>query len=433
MILEFTLENYRSFRDRATWSMEPEARIKERDPDVNDRNTTRAGDVDLLKVAGIYGANASGKSNIVRGLFTLRSLVLHSSKETQAGEGFPIEPFKLDATTAHAPTTLEVVALAHELQFRYRVELTVEKVVREELWLRPAGADEETLAFDRTGQSYACGPAWSRDSEVERRTRENALHLSVASQFNNPIAEQIVEWFRDVRVINALAHLDNRRTAQLLRDPATADLVRTLIRHADFGIVDIEVQTYDAEQLPRDLPANVRDMIARTSPRLVFTHESTRQDGSLDRVTFDESEESAGTLKLTKLAGAIVNALMQGTPLIVDEIDARLHTLLTLQVVRLFQDEVSNPRHAQLLFATHDSNLLTRTLLRRDQIWFTEKNRATGATELYSLAEIQTDDGKVIRNDRNYEADYLQGRYGAVPFFGNLRSLVGDLLSRGDR
>jgi predicted ATPase len=430
MLVEFTIENYRSLRDRATWSMEPEPRLSERDAEVNQANIFRAGDVDLLAVAGVYGANASGKSNVIRAIFMLRAAVLNSSKESQAGEGFPVEPFKLDPAYAQRPCALEAVGLIGARQFRYLAEFTAASVVREGLWFREAAAEEEQLAYMREGDAYTVGSAWSQDIELERRTRSDALHLSVAAQFHNAAAESVVGWFRDLRVINTLAHLNNRQTAAMLGDPVTARLVRALLQSADLGIVDVRAEQYTGDDLPDNLPAARRTALLRRPPRLVFTHRCAAGLGVEAEVRFDEDEESAGTLKLAQLAGAIVHALHRGTPLIVDEIDARLHTLLTLEIIRLFQDESTNPRRAQLLFATHDTNLITRTLLRRDQVWFTEKDRATGATALYSLAEIRQGDGKVVRNDRNYEADYLQGRYGAIPFFGDLRGTLSDLMPR---
>lgn len=144
-------------------------------------------------------------------------------------------------------------------------------------------------------------------------------------------------------------------------------------------------------------------------------------------VEFDLSrDESAGTAKAFELAGPIVEALANGDVVVIDELDAHLHTLLAKQIVELFQDPVTNPHGAQLVFASHDTNLLTRTLLRPDQLWFVEKSRKTHASDLYSLAELRLDDTAGVR----YEADYLQGRYGAIPFFGNLHAILGEALKK---
>jgi hypothetical protein len=150
-------------------------------------------------------------------------------------------------------------------------------------------------------------------------------------------------------------------------------------------------------------------------------------------IPFDlATDESAGTVKAVALAGPIIEALAHGSTLVIDEFDARLHTLLAKQLVELFQDPLTNPHDAQLIFTSHDTNLLTRTLLRRDQLWFVEKSHKTHASDLYSLAEFRLEDGSRIRNDARYEVDYLQGKYGAIPFFGNLKAQLGEALTETD-
>lgn len=415
MLVELTLRNYRSFLDRFTWSLEPETRLAERDDAVNEANLHHEPGGDLLKVSALYGANASGKSNLLRALTDLRQHVLGSASEAQAGDGFHWRPFRL--STDPEPIELEVVAVRDGMTFRYGVLATPKAVQEEWLYLRAPESAEESLAFYRRGKAYETGPAWPRDGALEARTRPDALHLSVAAQFNHEVAEPILGWFRAIHNVGSATASGFSHTAKLLDDPKAGEAIRALVRKADLGIVDLQ--------------ARVDPVQSTHAPRPLFTHRFQDEQGTIRREIFEAEDESAGTVKLAAFAGPVIEALHRGSLLVVDEIDARLHTLLTMEVIRLFQDPVSNPHGAQLLFATHDTNLLTRSLLRRDQIWFTEKNRSTGATDLYSLAEVKLPDGRSVRNDRNYERDYLQGRYGAVPFFGNLRALVGLALDDG--
>lgn len=203
------------------------------------------------------------------------------------------------------------------------------------------------------------------------------------------------------------------------------------MRRLDFGIEDLRVVVPE-----RILDSKYDAVLKNLSNRQVEAYMNTRFPPRVfairGGVEFDlDRDESAGTIRAFELAGPLVEVLAGGDIVIIDEFDARLHTLLSKQLVELFQDSVTNPRDAQLIFASHDTNLLTRTLLRRDQLWFVEKSRKTQASSLYSLAELRLDDGKAVRNDARYEVDYLQGKYGAIPFFGNLHAILGETIKKG--
>ncbi len=434
MLIEFSVANFRSFRDRVTLSLEAEPRISERDKSVDDRNIAHTPDGDLLRVVGLYGANASGKSNLITALSTLRSLVLNSAREGQSRDPLPAMPFRLDPESQAGPSELEVVFGHHGQQVRYGVAFTEARVVQEWLFVRPTDAAEEERWFERTGDTFEAGGAWVRDPGIEQKTRAEALHLSVAAAWNHAQAQKIFGWFNDdLRVLNGLDEAAfPLETIQLLDDDTHAAIIRALICRLDFGIDDLEVAISNIEGLPWSIKSVrteagkidvVRERRRRTqSRRLVAIRQGVRFDL--------KDDESAGTNKAVALAGPIVSALAHGGILVVDEFDARLHTLLAKQLVELFQDPVTNPHDAQLVFTSHDTNLLTRTLLRRDQLWFVEKSHKTHASDLYSLAEFRLDDGKAVRNDARYEVDYLQGKYGAIPFFGNLKAILGDTLAK---
>lgn len=404
MLIEFSVANFRSFRDRVTLSLEAEPRISERDKSVDERNVAHTDHGDLLRVVGIYGANASGKSNLVIALSTFRDLVLNSAREGQSGDRLPAAPFRLDSDSLTSSSEFEVVFTNDGTQFRYGTAFTGTRIEREWLFVRLIEADTEERWFERTENTFETGGAWIRDPSIEQRTRPEALHISAAAAWNHTQARKILLWFfSNLSLLNG--HLENNQglTISMLDHPVQGEVIRALIRRLDFGLDDLQLLAKD-----------------RKTQRLM----AIRQGIPFDLVT----DESAGTNKAVALAGPIVSVLGHGGTLVIDEFDARLHTLLAKQLVELFQDPTTNPHDAQLVFASHDTNLLTRTLLRRDQLWFVEKSHKTHASDLYSLAEIRLDDGKAIRNDARYETDYLQGKYGAIPFFGNLKALLGEAL-----
>jgi hypothetical protein len=429
MLVELSVANYRCFRDRVTLSLEAEPRISERDKAVDERNIAHTPDGDLLRVVGIYGANASGKSNLLRALSALRSMVLDSAREGQAGDRLPVDPFRLDADARRAPTELEVVLVEHGVQYRYGLAVTGAGVEREWLFSRTFGQDEQRC-FERDRETYEVGSGWQRDESLERKTRSEALHLSVAAAFNHAQARMLLAWFRRLRLIGGLeAPGIAKHTARLLGDEVLGATIRSLMRRLDFGVEDLRVEG-DLRLIDEDGWAEAvrRKAVAEGVPvGPAFPRVVAVRGG----VEFDlYTDESAGTAKAFQLAGPIVEALAGGDLVVIDEFDARLHTLLAKQIVELFQDPLTNPHDAQLVFASHDTNLLTRTLLRRDQLWFVEKSRKTHSSDLYSLAELRFEDGKGVRNDARYEADYLQGRYGAIPFFGNLHAILGEALKK---
>ncbi len=232
----------------------------------------------------------------------------------------------------------------------------------------------------------------------------------------------ILKWFLDVGLLHGLQDMQyGGFTASLLQDEALRPRLLDFIQRADVGIENLTVseKPLDEEALKR-LPEQVQDQIRKQKPRIaeVSAVHSKFRDGVKEGLATTDffSEESDGTKKLFCIAGPLLESLTFGRVVVLDELDARLHPLLTKAVVRLFNSSVSNPNNAQLIFATHDTNLLDNDMLRRDQIWFTEKTQQ-GATALYSLAEMK------VRNDASFEKNYIAGRYGAIPFLGGLAAL----------
>ena len=426
MLIEFTVRNYRSFKEPVTLSLIATA-LKSAHPDVDRDNVFSVTDkMNLLRSSVIYGANASGKSNLIRALAFMRRFVLDSSRETQADEAIPVESFRLSTETENAPSYFEVVFCLANKRYRYGFEADAQRIHSE--WLYHVPTEREALLFQRQGNSISLSGQFKEGKGLESRTRENALFLSVAAQFNGPIATEILRWFRSVGVILGVEDVGYRGfTISKFEDGSFQDEIKTIIKRLDFGIADIEIQSQEVPEgdfpigLFRELqkvidPDEKQDFRPPTQvKRVASTHKKYTASNTFDSfVTFDfENNESAGTKKLFYLLGPILDILKSGRVLFIDELDARFHPFIVLAILRLFNSPLSNPLNAQLVFATHSTNLLDNKLLRRDQIWLLEKDRF-GATDLFSLAEYR------VRNDASFEKDYLAGKYGAVPYVSSL-------------
>ena len=378
----------------------------------------------LLKSAAIYGANASGKSNLAKALGFMKWFMVNSSKETQSTDAIGVEPFRLSTETEEKPSYFELVFLMGGRKYRYGFEVTQERVISE--WLFYVPNVRETKLFERKLDNIKPSKHFDADG-IQQRTRSNALFLSVSAQFNVYLAEKILEWITDkLNIISGLhdqAYL-SYTVRCFINNKNRADIIQ-LIKKLDLGISEIQVDQEDftTDSLPDEMPDELKKLIVKAERGKVtsigISHRKFDADGNHESIEeFDlESHESEGTKKVFALAGPLITALKEGEILIIDEFDARLHPLISLAIVKLFNSKESNPNNAQLIFMTHDTNLLNNKIFRRDEIWFTEKNRYS-ATDLYSLAEYK------IRNDASFESDYIKGRYGAIPHIGNLNHLI---------
>ena len=423
MLIEFSVGNYRSFKDTVTLSMLA-AGVTAKDKRLDEHNVFAFDDkISLLKSTAIYGANASGKSNLIQAIKFMREFVLNSSKDTQASESIPVEPFRLNTATAKAPSHFEMVFVVEGRRYRYGFELTSERVIAE--WLYHVPTIREAKLFERRDGKLDLSPAFREGKDLWDKTRDNALFLSVVAQFNGPIAKDLLAWFNGLDVISGLydtSHL--MRTLSMLEENESRGAVVQFVKSLDLGIDDIQmITTHVSPEIPKNVPRSsplwkFLDMMGDDKVTIMTTHQKYDAKGKKSAVEFFNMllHESDGTQKIFALAGLLLQTLKTGKVLVVDELDARLHPLLTRAIIGLFNSNETNPRNAQLVFATHDTNLLSKDLFRRDQIWFVEKDRF-GATHLYSLAEYK------VRNDASFGSDYIRGKYGAIPFLGDLTRL----------
>lgn len=425
MLIDFEVGNYLSFKDPVRLSMLAVNPYKEHLED----NTfgIGTGDSRLLKSAAIYGANASGKSNLIAAMNFMRRFILSSSKDTQVEDEIPVKPFLLDAATEIAPSRFEISFIQGGIRYRYGFEAD-RKAVRKE-WLLCAVKSKEKTLFLREDDGIEVGEDFKEGAGLEEKTRDNALFLSVVAQFNGETAGRVIKWFSGFRTVHGLYDQEfESYAARCLQDAAKHGPLVSLIRDADVGIADLSVtETAMAPDEPmfKTSLSDIKKMFRSQVQLKIFAiHQRFRDGEPEDLVPFNFNEmESEGTKKFLRMAAPLLDCLSNGSVVAIDELDAKLHPLLTKAIVGLFNSATSNPKGAQLIFVTHDTNLLEYGKLRRDQIWFTEKTRLS-ATALYSLAEFKLPDGAKIRNDAALESNYIRGRYGAIPYLGNFKTIL---------
>ncbi|MDB5277313.1 MAG: hypothetical protein JWR61_2268 [Ferruginibacter sp.] len=426
MLLEFTVGNFLSFRDKKTLSLDATA-VKEH-AETNLILTER---YKILKGAVIYGANSSGKSNLVKAMSTMRRLVLQSFEQSSTAE-LDITSFLLQTENEEKPSFFEVLFLVDETRYRYGFEADNYSIKSE--WLYEAKKTGEKPLFIREEDGIEVMKIFPEGKDLEEKTRDNALFLAVVDQFNGKTAKTIMNWFTNFVTISGLSH--ERYTGvtfRLLENEASKPLLQAFFNTVDLGFdsVKLNKKEFDLARLPKDMPESIMQELSiklqgKTMVDAITMHKKYNDKNKvIGAVEFDmDSQESAGTNKVFNMSGPVFDVLNDGGVLVVDELDASLHPLLTLAITKLFNSRDHNPKNAQLIFATHDTNLLTYGNYRRDQIYFVEKDKY-GASDLYSLVEYKEEGAtKAVRKDRSFEKDYIQGRYGAIPFIGNLSNIV---------
>lgn len=424
MLIEFEVGNFLSFHQPMRLSMLAAKPFKEFEAD----NVFEVDGRRVLKSAIVYGANASGKSNLLAALSHMRRLVLNSSKEGQAGEPIDVRPFKLAVESVGRPSRFEVATRIDGIGYRYGFEADSTRIAAE--WLFESADRKERALFLREGDGIDVRDGFAEGEMLTDKTRDNALFLSVAAQFNGVIASRILRWFREMMVLHGWRDdIFDESSVVMLQDPRQHGKMLELIRAADIGIGDIKVsKPEEPDLLSALLKDGKRPRFAVKDGKLQVVSLSSvhgqYSDGErVGAAVLDfDTEESEGTKKFFDLLGPVLKCLEDGGTAVIDEIDAKLHPLLTRAVVGLFNSKEANPRNAQLITCTHDTGLLRDGKFRRDQIWFVEKSRCE-ATDLYSLAEFKLPKGTSVRKDASFEKDYIQGRYGAIPFLGDFNAI----------
>lgn len=458
MLVQFSVENYLSFKDTSTFSMVGYTPIKEHESEASSINIVLDPTlkVKLLKSGVLYGANGSGKSNLLSAMGFFRSFILTSSNEKQADDEIKVLRFLLSSEADNKPSSFEMIFYVGNIRYRFGFEADQEKIHSEWLFsLNHEVSAKETKLYTRVFQEISSNrQSFKEGKGLEDKTRPNALFLSTVAQLNGEIATQILKWFKtDFNIVSGLENYTTSYTVSKFQKDA--DFKKTVIeffKSIQIGFDDIEI-IEESDMLGKSLrtiPDELSDEVDNVLLALKRLQAKARKSENFDNDVvkakqisintlhkkyngieefvkyeiIDFGLESKGTRKLFSLLGPIIDTIRNGKILIVDELDARLHTLLTIELIKFFHSNAN--KKAQLIFASHDTNLLRKDIFRRDQIWFTEKNKI-GATELYSLVEYKVNQA-TVRNDASFEKDYLLGKYGAIPFLGDINKFKNDFL-----
>ncbi len=376
----------------------------------------------VLRTAAIYGANASGKSSLFEGFRFFVGAVRDSQRSWKPDGPVPIRQFALGEHKSEV-SEFQLDFLIDKIRYRYGFSTSSTQILRESLYCYPNGRRQ--IWFERDvnseGQSKFGKHLLGENRAIESLTRKNSLFLSAAAQNNHEMLLPVFSWITSniEFLFEGRTRIDTDLARQLQNDDLRERVAR-LLSHADLGIVGMEVR----KQVVDDKLVGIMDemfkklaALSQSGPVEIHPPREFHQvllqhrTKSGSRVTMENQFESAGTLAFLSLLCPTLEKIDSGGVLCVDELDASLHPLLALEIVRLFHDPQTNVRGAQLIFNTHDVNLLDSTVLRRDEIWFTEKD-VEGATHLYSLGDFMP------RKDENLKRGYLEGRYGGVPYLG---------------
>lgn len=420
MLLEFTVENYRSIKEPVTLSAVAQKSRKSVVGKKRDRFKTddeicpgfavEGWDFKVLPVMAIFGANASGKSNVLRALEELLSSMSVSLREREieikiTGQQIQCIPFKLDAAYRSSPTKFTLKVVASSVVYEYHIAFLSQKVISESLKYSPADTKRLRLIFSRewkAEKSYV----WKKGEELAenylklgKTLREDEIFINLLRRFEIPTLQSFFQWLASslasLRLLSEPLNLGriNKICAVLIQSssddfPDLKDDVIDILKKFDTGLLDLDIRGY-----------------AKNDIQLYVLH----QDDQGEKIYWKFEEESAGTQALFSFALWMITILKFGGQLLIDEFGNNLHPKITSYAIQLFQNPKTNPKGAQLIFTSHDNTIQRNQLLRRDQIWFTEK-KPDQSTDLYSLAEFK------VRNDLAIDKAYLDGRFGAVPF-----------------
>lgn len=412
MLIEYSVENFRSISEKTTFSMVPSKERKKAENLIRVDGVT--GITKLLKSAVIFGANASGKTNQIRAL-DLMQFIVRMSRNFNKGDKIPYFPFILNSEYAEKPTTFSINFITNETEYRYSFSYNADEIISEEL-VYFKGKSEKTI-FIRNQNDLQ---AYQDDDEQQglfRHTGNNVLFLSKANNEYKPFGP-IFRWFNEnLNYLDSIMDIGDRYTINYMnRSQENKDKIINLLNFADFDIHDVSgtIKTLKRTDIPdiviqfieKDTKKPLPDGAIMTS-ELKSVH--TRDDGHQIINTFSEFE-SAGTRIFFNLLGLFLDAFENRQRiLIIDEFDTRLHPDLITYIFRLFHSNKINRMNSQLIVTTHNTRLLSADIFRREQIWFTEKKKNTRNTDLYSLFDYEK------RLDRSIEKNYFSGRYGGVP------------------
>lgn len=403
MILEFTCSNYKSIMKKAKLSM-MSTKSKEHNSSLLYYN-----DKGVLPIVALYGANGAGKTNLLNAIGYLHFMISNSNN-FNPGNKIPFFPHK---SSANIPSEFSIQISINGIRYAYGFSNNSEEIQTE--YLYHFKNNRAAKIFDREGEQYSFGKDYSKDlNDIrDRMSKKNKLFLSLAANWiNNKDIISVFNYLSNYILINTISNNEEWKNTSILtlkESTEYKDAFITLLQVLDVGITDIDVDVKEInvnyEDLPQGMPEELKMLISKSD------NVSIDVKVSYDGLEINLNEESRGINKLFEIGIPILDTLRNGKVLVYDELESSIHPILVKVIVDMFKNKKLNSKNAQLIFSTHDSNILDLDLLRRDQIWFAEKLKTDNLTHIYSLVEL-----KNIRNDENIENGYIRGKYGSIPF-----------------
>jgi uncharacterized protein len=413
--IEFSVKNFMSFKDKVTFSLLADT-ITENKSNI----FTIDSNLSLLKTSILYGANASGKTNLLESLKFFKKNIL-TSTNLEAPSTISVQKFLLSSDSEKKPSFFEIVLSIEEKKYKYNFSIKDNHDILKENLFEILKTTEKLL-FSRENDDID-SKNFKEGQSFKKNVLPHSLFLSLVAQLRGPLSTKIIDFFRNFNIIDGtdssgyagFTRLKLDQEDEKSKSKENKDFYQQVIkmmRAADFGISDIVIMREDihTKNLPFQIKVNQKKLNKINEINFYAIHEKfNKSKEKIDNIGFDIKHESKGTQRIFDLSGPLIDTLQNGKTLFIDELNASLHPFLCQFIIDLFHSKY-NKNNAQIVFTTHDSNLLSYEGLRRDQFWFVEKNKY-GASELFSLSEFKE------RNDTtNFEKRYLQGRYGAVPF-----------------
>ncbi len=414
MLLRFAVTNHLSICERQELAFAASS-LKDRRDGLIECDAVPSKSV--LPAIVIYGANASGKSNILDAIATMKKFVLWSHTKGEPGGGVSRNEFKLDPACLLAPSIFEIDFIIDGVRHHYGFEATDKEFTAE--WLYTYPISHPRKLFERDKGTFSFGRKLrGQNQNIAGLTRSNSLFLSAAAQNSHEQLSIIYDYFKSIKFASSISIRGVKASSRFRRNELDSRVIQFLTS-INTGVIGYQEKKIEYSEKVQDFRKELKTMFEKFSDGFIKTKleeddgkytaiELAHRDRNGEPVYFDLDSESAGTRRLLIVLSLVFQALDEGLPLCIDEVDASLHTLASKKVIELFCSPTNNSKGAQLIATTHDTNLMNTELLRRDQLWFTEKT-SQGATELYPLTEIRT------RKGDNIELGYLQGRFGALP------------------
>jgi len=440
MLVQFKVQNFTSFNNCQNFSLFSSTSTKENFTENNSFQINKFGFNSLLKSVAIFGANASGKSNLIEAIGMLKAILFQSLNSTADNYLERILPFFLKEKPFDIPTEFEITFIEDDNLYRYGLSI-INGFIDEE-WLYYTKDSRETLLFHREKQTVKINKRSFSEAKdfiskskkndehyILEKTREDVPFVSVLAQFNGQKSRKVIDWFKKLNIVSGLGENYYKRfTIDLFENnrkfKAWALEILSSLQIDDVRVVEEDDNKIQLPENSEDIDINnavisLKQFLQKQKSKIKFKKLEIIKiiDNSSEEFTIPFELESMGTQKLIYLLGPLYDVIENSEILIVDEFDSKFHTLLSNFIINLYHK--NNKTKSQLIITCHDTNLLSKELFRRDQIWFIEKNKKH-ESEIYSLVEYKE---HYTRKDNSYSKDYLSGKYGAIPLFKSVEDL----------